>query len=267
MFGDSLSLLLGPFLGALVTSFAGFAFSPVAGILMIGAVAPQQLVPLLMLCSVLIQIAIAVHSRRSISPRTIGPMLLGGVAGVPVALFVLRQLDTVVFQVGFGTFLAVYAALMLMRPSRGSGRRRGPLTEAAIGWLGGFVGGLTAMPGAVPVLYADLCGVGKDAQRAMVQPFILSMQLFALTVMAATSNIDGATIALAAEALPALAAGTIVGLMLFRRVPDAGFRRVVLVVLMVSGAGTALARGDKLMHGAVSPANASVHSELRLAVP
>ena len=90
-FGDELALLLGTFLGALVTSFAGFAFSPVAGIMMVGAVGPQQLVPLLVLCSVLIQLAIAAHSRRSLRPRTIGPMLFGGVLGVPGALLVLHH--------------------------------------------------------------------------------------------------------------------------------------------------------------------------------
>jgi uncharacterized membrane protein YfcA len=235
-----LVLLLGTFLGAVVTSFSGFAFSPVAGIMMIGAVAPQQLVPLLMLCSALIQLAIAVHSHRALALHVSGSMLLGGAVGLPLALLLLRHLDAVAFQIGFGLFLAFYAVLMLVRPVRGSGQRRGRIPEAAIGLAGGFLGGLTAMPGMLPVLYADLCGLGKDAQRAMVQPFILSMQLLALAMLAATGGIDRTTLGLAANALPTLVAGTVLGLLLFRRVPDAGFRRAVLVTLLVTGAGTAL---------------------------
>lgn len=254
---DSLVLLLGTFLGAVVTSFSGFAFSPVAGIMMVSVVAPQQLVPLLMLCSVVVQMAIAFHSRRALTPRAIGPMLVGGVAGVPFAVILLRQLDTVAFQIGFGLFLAGYALLMLWRPARGDGRRRGALPEIGIGFLGGFVGGLTAMPGAIPVLYGDMSGIGKDAQRAMVQPFILSMQLLSLVMMAASGDIKVDTIALAAKAIPALAAGTIIGLLLFRRVPDVGFRRAVLLVLLLTGAGTAVSHGERLtiarLQGQASP--------------
>src|SRR5690242_18604414 len=86
-------LLLGTFLGAVVTAFSGFAFSPVAGIMMIGAVAPQQLIPLLMLCSALIQLAIAIHSHRALAMHMSGAMLLGGAAGLPLALVLLRHLD------------------------------------------------------------------------------------------------------------------------------------------------------------------------------
>jgi uncharacterized membrane protein YfcA len=41
-------------------------------------------------------------------------------------------------------------------------------------------------------------------------------------------------------ALPALAVGIAVGLVLFGRVPDAGFRRAVLMLLLVTGIGTAI---------------------------
>jgi uncharacterized membrane protein YfcA len=243
-FSDGFVLLFGTFLGAIVSSFAGFAFSPVAGIVMVDALPPQQLVALLMICSIPVQLATLVHSRRTLVLRNVGALLAGGAIGVPLAVFLLRRIDADAFQLAFGLFLASYALLMLLRRARVCVPRGGKLCEVTVGFLGGVVGGLTAMPGAIPVLYCDLRGQGKEAQRALVQPFILAMQIFALTVMALSGDIDRATIGLAATALPALAAGTFIGLLLFGRLPDAGFRRAVLVVLLFTGASTALEHVD-----------------------
>ena len=74
-------------------------------------------------------------------------------------------------------------------------------------------------------------------QRAIVQPFILAMQALALALMFITGAINGEVIKLVILALPALAAGVAIGLLLFGRVPDAGFRRAVLVLLLVTSAG------------------------------
>jgi hypothetical protein len=47
-------LLASVFAGALVSSFAGFAFSPVAGVALLYFFPHSTVIPLLMLCSVLV---------------------------------------------------------------------------------------------------------------------------------------------------------------------------------------------------------------------
>ncbi len=96
------------------------------------------------------------------------------------------------------------------------------------------------MPGAVPVIYCDLRGQSKEAQRALVQPFILGMQVLALALFLAHGDIGQEVVDDLLLALPALAAGVMVGLVLFGRVPDAQFRRAVLVLLLVTGIAMAL---------------------------
>jgi uncharacterized membrane protein YfcA len=53
----------------------------------------------------------------------------------------------------------------------------------------------------------------------------------------ATGAVDGKAFALLAMALPSLAVGVAIGLMLFGRVPEAGFRRAVLILLLATSAG------------------------------
>jgi uncharacterized membrane protein YfcA len=251
--GAAAVLFAGAFLGALVSSFAGFAFAPVAGVLLVTSFAPTTLVPVLMLCSVIVQAVTLIRLRHALAPSRIGALLAGGALGVPLAVALLQRIEPRPFQIGFGLFLVAYALLMLRRPSAclRAGARSG--REAAVGFLGGVVGGLTAMPGAIPVLYCDMRGVGKEAQRATVQPFILAMQLLAVALLAASGAVTLAVLGLVLMALPALAAGIVLGLALFGRVPDAGFRRVVLILLLATGAGTALRQAGPLSAPPATP--------------
>jgi hypothetical protein len=56
-----------------------------------------------------------------------------------------------------------FARYMLLRPTvRLFADVRGRLHDAAVGFAGGLVGGLTAMPGAFPTIWCDLRGLPKE---------------------------------------------------------------------------------------------------------
>ena len=155
----TLVVFAGAFAGAVVSSFSGFAFAPVAGVFLLMAFSPKVVVPVLMICSILVQAATLLNLRRSLEFRSIGAMLAGGALGVPLALMLFHRIDAQTFQVAFGLFLVAYALLMLLRPRTRLVISSDHKTEVAVGFFGGLIGGLTAMPGAVPVLYCDSRGV------------------------------------------------------------------------------------------------------------
>src|SRR5205085_11022274 len=109
--------------------------------------------------------------------------------------------------------------------------------DAVIGFGGGLIGGLTAMPGALPTIWCELRGMPKDQQRGLVQPYITAMQLIALAVMLSRNSLSSQAFVNLTLSLPALAAGVILGVILFRRVDGASFRRLVLAVLLIAGFG------------------------------
>jgi len=49
-----------------------------------------------------------------------------------------------------------------------------------VGFAAGALGSLTAMPGALVVVWCELRGLSKESQRALVQPFIIAVQVFAI---------------------------------------------------------------------------------------
>jgi uncharacterized protein len=231
-----LILSTGVFAGALVSGLAGFAFSAAAGAILLHAFPPVEAVLLMMACSIGAQGASIVVLRESMKWR--GSLLLigGGVLGIVPALYLLHHVDVRMFRIGFGVFLVAYAGWMLLRPMMSCVREApGRLRNAVVGFAGGFVGGLTAMPGALPTIWCDLRGLPKEERRGLVQPFIVVMQVLALVLVLPRSDFSGRLLIDLTVSLPALAAGTALGIVMFGKVNDALFRRVVLVVLFVAG--------------------------------
>jgi uncharacterized membrane protein YfcA len=231
-----LLMALAIFAGAVVSGFCGFAFSAVAGAVLLHALPPREAVPLMMICSILVQGACLISLRRHIEWRGSLMLVAGGLFGLPPALYVLLHANPDSFRIGFGLFLAAYACVMLFRPALHYFRAaQGPGYDAAVGLMGGLVGGVTAMPGAIPTIWYDLRGLAKDRQRGLVQPYIASMQIAALAILAARHGVPDALIGDLLVSLAPLAVGTLVGLALFGRVSDGPFRRILLGVLLISG--------------------------------
>lgn len=114
--------------------------------------------------------------------------------------------------------------------------RGGRPADAAAGIAGGIMGGLGGITGPIPTLWCILRGWDKQTQRSVIQAFNLSMLGLTLAVYAASGLITPAALNLFAYAAPAMLLPTILGIQLYRRLGDHGFRKVVLVLLLASGA-------------------------------
>jgi uncharacterized protein len=233
--GSFLLLSAAVFSGAFVSGLAGFAFSAVAGGILLHVLQPLEAVPLMMACSVGVQATNLWALRKTIQWKDSLMLVLGGLLGVPIAVWLLHTTDATTFREGFGLAVALYAAYMLFRPSLTYLQQMNQSRNALVGFGGGLIGGLTAMPGALPTIWCDMHGVPKNQQRALVQPFIAAMQLFALALMLMRHDLSSQVFVDLLLSIPALLAGSVLGIFAFRYVNDATFRRIVLVVLLVSG--------------------------------
>ena len=223
------------FIGSMVAGLTGFAFSAVTGALLFHWLTPAATVPLLLACSITTQLFSITTLWRAMQWKECLPLLLGGLPGIPIGAYLLQHVRPEAFAVGFGAFLMLYSAYMLWRPGtsmRGGGR----LMALVVGFAGGTAAGAIAFPGAFPTIWCSLRALPKEAQRGIVQPFILIMQCAALLYFSRIGIFGAATLATFAWGLPAVLGGTWIGIQLYRRIDDAMYRRVVLGFMLVSGA-------------------------------
>jgi uncharacterized membrane protein YfcA len=232
----NLLLSVAVFAGAFVSGLAGFAFSAVAGAILLRIFQPLEAVPLMMACSIGVQAANLWALRHSIQWQGSLLLIVGGALGIPIAVHLLQNTDTHVLRTGFGVIVALYAGYMLFRPTltsfSGAASRR---LTALVGFGGGLIGGLTAMPGAIPTIWCDMRGMPKSEQRGLVQPFIAAMQVFAIALLVGHQDLSSKVFVDLAISLPALFAGSALGVIAFHRVNETVFRKTVLVLLLISG--------------------------------
>ena len=129
----------------------------------------------------------------------------------------------------------LYGIYSLARPTLGPVRVGGAALDSGVGFLNGVLAGVTGLAGILVVIWCGLRGWPKDVQRGVFQP--AGVATFAMTALwlGAKGAIATDTLTLFLIGLPVLLAGTWLGLKLYGRIDEAGFRRIVLVLLLLSG--------------------------------
>ena len=117
-------------------------------------------------------------------------------------------------------------------------RRAG--ADAGVGVLNGLLAGATGLGGVLPTIWSGLRGWTRDEQRAVFQPTAAATFLMTLLAFGGAGLATPDAVRLFLTGLPALAAGTLLGWALYGRLEESAFRRVVLVLLLISGISLAV---------------------------
>lgn len=230
-----LIVLLGAAAAGFAQGVSGFAFSLVALSIWAWAVEPQLAAPMSVFGALVGQLVALPWVWRGFDLRKLLPLVIGGLAGVPLGAFLLQWLDPTLFRFTLGLFLLVYCPVMLMLPPDYSWPHGGRIADGASGFAGGVLGGLAGISGPVPTLWTTLRGWDKDTQRGVLQAFNIAMHMATLTVYTLSGGITREVLVMFAWIAPALAIPAVLGVLLFRRLAARTFRRLILLLLLVSG--------------------------------
>ena len=232
--------LLATFAGALVAGLTGFAFGLVAASIWLYILTPLQTATLIIAFGLIVQGYAVWKLRRALDWTKLWPFVLGAAIGVPVGVLILTWSNPAHVRIGVGVFLVLYSLYALFRPAIPPVKAASPVLDAGVGFLNGVLGGMTGLAGILVTIWCGLRGWPKDVQRAVFQPVAVAIFLMSALWIGARGAITSDVIKLFLVGLPALLAGTWLGLKLFGRLDEAAFRKVVLVLLLASGAVLAI---------------------------
>ena len=237
MDGTVLTLIIflaATFAAAAVAGLAGFAFGLVAAAVWLHVLEPLQTVTLVVCYGLIVQGYAVWKLRYALSWSRLWPFLLGGIPGVAAGTFVLESANPSYMRAGIGAVLILHAVYALARPAFKL-PAAGATADTGIGVLNGLVGAMTGFAGIVVVIWSGLRGWPKDVQRAVFQPVGVATFAMSAAALGTTGAFAANTVSLFLIGLPALLAGTWLGLALYGRLDEDGFRRIVLLLLLASG--------------------------------
>ena len=222
--------------GALVAGLSGFAFGLVAASVWLYILTPVQTATLIIAFGLIVQGYAVWKLRRALDWKKLWPFVLGAALGVPVGVLILTWTNPAHVRAGVGAFLVLYSLYALFRPAMAPVTAGGAAADASIGFLNGVLGGMTGLAGILVTIWCGLRGWPKEVQRTVFQPVAVATFLMSALWIGARGAITADTIRLFLIGLPALLAGTWLGFRLFGRLNEVAFRKIVLVLLLASGA-------------------------------
>jgi len=232
---DLAIFLVGTFAAAFVTGLAGFAFGMVAAGIWLFALTPVQTTTLIVAYALLVQGYSSWRLRRTIIPSRLLPFVIGSAIGIPAGIAVLELASSAHVRTSVGILLIAFSLYNLLRPKIPDLKNVGRAGDAGIGFLNGVLGGATGLGGILPTLWCVLRGWPRDEHRSVSQPTAVATFALSLLAFGGMGLVAPETTRLFLIGLPVLVAGTLLGWSLYGKLDEVAFRKVVLVLLLVSG--------------------------------
>jgi uncharacterized membrane protein YfcA len=235
---DSASLIvffIGTFAAAFVTGLAGFAFGIVAAAIWTHALPPVETATLIVAYALLVQSYATWKLRYAIRVARLWPLILGSAIGIPAGGALLRIASAYQLRIGVGGLLILFSVYNLWRPRLPEAKRAGRVADGAVGVLNGAMGAATGLGGIVPTIWCGMRGWPRDEQRAVFQPTAVATFVIVILWLGSTGAIGSQSITLFVIGLPILVMGAATGWALYGRLDEVAFRRVVLILLLISG--------------------------------
>lgn len=226
-------------LSSIISSTIGFAFAPIAGVLLLNLpIEKTKIIEIILVASISVQSYSIVYLSAHIPYRRLAYFLAGGMVTMPIGVTLLLTLDASKYKIIIGVWLVLYSLYALFVPQIKIARTS-RIADVMVGTLGGITGPLAAFPGAFIVIWCNLQDLDPSEQRAIYQPYILAMQLMTLAGLfvlgePALIQLDDGIFALQGLA------GAMIGLRIFTRLKTRTFRTAVNTFLLVSGLSMAV---------------------------
>lgn len=235
-------LLAGAAAAGFINGLAGFGTALFALGFFLTVMDPIPAVAVILVISVvaglqglwLVRRAIATHLGRLMQ------FLIPALFGIPLGVWLLSYLEPSMLKLLIAGFLLLYGGFFSFRNTLPQISRPFPIIDASIGFAGGILGGAASLSGALPTMWCALRGWPKDETRAVLQPFNVTILGVTACIFAVRGAYDRQTLIYLAIALPVAIVAAQGGIWLFKRLPDALFRRLLVSLCFVSGAVLAI---------------------------
>jgi len=221
------------FLAGLSYGLTGFGFALVATPLLVLFLPPRQVMPLVLLLSVLTGCVVLYDARRYVQPRRIWLLTLAGLLGTPLGTWLLVACPLHVLKGLIGLVTIGAAVALLLGLSHPIADER--LACPPIGFLSGLLNGSTGMSGPPVILFFANQGVDKQICRANLTAYFMALNAFTVPSYLLAGLITRPVLAYTGLFVPALALGVLAGIRLVPHVPDRPFRLLTLLIVLAAG--------------------------------
>ncbi len=219
---------------ALIGTLTGFGYALLATPMLILVMPPREVVPLVLLSSVVLLMLLAVESHREMDGRKISRWVLGALPGMFVGGYVLATVSDGTMKSVIGVITLCAAALLSLRPGR-PWQREWPGALGA-GLFSGVLVGASGMSGPPVILFGLKQNWNHRVLRASLIGYFSIIHALAVLVLGRIGVGGTENLFQLLSVLPGVIVGFILGMKWRSRVNQTLFRTIAFGLLCASGA-------------------------------
>ena len=221
------------FFAIFVQAASGFGLALVSMPLLVGLMAVQAATPLVALVGITAEIFLLRRYWQALNFTAVKQLSLASILGIPLGVYVLREVDGRIVTAILGVIVAGYALYALFTPRLPQLKQVG--WAYGFGFLGGILSGAYTTSGPPVIVYGTCRRWEPEAFKGNLQAYFLINSLFTLTAHFLSGNVTAVVWQHFWWALPGIALGLIAGKWVDGRLQPEQFRKGVLILLIFLG--------------------------------
>jgi uncharacterized membrane protein YfcA len=166
--------------------------------------------------------------------------LVPGLIGVPLGLSLLSIIDAGSLRIGIALLLILYGCYFGFRAALPAFSRRTPWIDSMVGFVGGVLGGAASVSGAIPSMWLSIRPWTKSETRAVLQPFNVAVLSTTVSLLFFKGAYTEPVLMALLITMPLGLIAAQIGIAVFRRLSDMGFRRLLILLTLLMGLGILL---------------------------
>lgn len=230
-----IALLVNLIIGAaaFMSSLTGFGYALVATPFMVLIFPPQLVVPVVMVSWAPLAVLLVKEGHGRMNFRRIGRWTIGAVAGIPLGVYGLAQVEEGIMRAVIGGITLVAALTLWFKPARPLKKER--LAAALTGLVSGVMSGATGMSGPPVILFGLNQGWEHRELRVNLIGYFAFNHVLTLIFLREFGILDQETLILGVATLPGMFLGYLGGMRLKERVSHKHFRALAFSLVCLGG--------------------------------
>ena len=228
-------LFIGSFAGGFINGLAGFGTSLFALGWWLQVMTPIEAVATVLVMSIVSGVQGMLLVWRDINWPTLARFWIPALFGIPIGLQLLSHINAGLLTVLVALFLIAYGGFFSFKTHLPNLTRETPTLDSVIGLLGGVLGAVAGLSGALPTMLCSMRPWTKMQQRSLLQPYNFIILGLSAVLLIFKDAYTPNTLKIMGIALPIAIVASIIGIVVYRRLSDQQFRRLLIVLMLVSG--------------------------------
>lgn len=222
-------------LGGFAVGIAGFGFALVTTPILLLIIPQSGVVILNLTVSVVLRIALLIHTRKLIDYHQAIPIIIGGLIGMEVGIIGLKHLNTSTMKIGAQSLIIVLSSMYLFRAAKMRPvTDRFSILKTGVGFLSGALNTTVSVSGPPIVLWLLSQQLTAPAFRATITAVSVTLNIIGIGLLLNLGADQSTWLWLAVATLPSAAIGMWFGNRLLPRVQQTTFIRGAVTLVIIA---------------------------------